>query len=572
MTNSEVTRRRLLAAAAIAGSLAGCSGVSTDSEGNDTGSTPTPNSEPAPAATTKQTETATPEPEATIEVRDASLRRTSVIVGEPIAIEARLRNPGTADGTTELTGTVGEDDTFTAEFDVPAGETVQATLNSSPMSRTGTVSVALNNRIIGEVAINAPDVLHVAPDGANSNPGTEDAPLSTIQAAIDRAGPGQTVSVHSGEYIETITVETSGEPDAPITLTGPPDAVLKPPEAIEYQAVEISASYIHITGLTITGLYNPDEPANPASYHPGKLISLNGFPEDGDDYVEGLVVSPHRLGNAGQSLLNSQMIKNCDIGGFEVIGPAGAEWIFDDTVDDHNGEIVYLGTAPDNRVERGYEEYDRTRNIRVHHIDNSAGHPHSELVDCKEGVENVTVEYCTDGGGVQSDDSYYSQCINLGGRRCTVRWNVIQNAIGSGIEIGPWGFISNPEFLSEPQTALERQLGKEHAIYDNVFTGNTFDAIDFLRESEQPGQELNPLPADQQVLCGNLIDGYSDATPAKTCSAELPSGDGVGHLGGDSPWDGAPPQKKRFFHSTRTHNTSTRRLRRLTFRQIPKSR
>lgn len=125
--------------------------------------------------------------------------------------------------------------------------------------------------------------IHVSTDGSNDNPGTEEEPLSSIQAAIDSVEPGQTVNVHPGEYVEAFGFETAGEPDAPITLTGPREAVLRPPEDWEHQAVSVNVSYIHITGLTITGLHNSDEPEQPDSYHPGKLIGLNENPDDGDD-------------------------------------------------------------------------------------------------------------------------------------------------------------------------------------------------------------------------------------------------------------------------------------------------
>jgi hypothetical protein len=384
-------------------------------------------------------------------------------------------------------------------------------------------------------------VIHVSKDGADDDSGATDAPLASIQTAVERAQPGQTVNVQPGEYQEFIEFQTDGTPDKPITLTGPPDAVLKPPEDVDYGTIGVGGSHIHITGLTITGLYNPDEPETAESYTSSHLISLNTWAEDSGDYLEGLVVSPHRIGNAGGALINSVMIKNSSIGGFKIIGPAGAAWLFDDENEGHYGEFVYLGTSIDNRVERGYDEYDRTRNVRVHHIDNSEGHPHAEFVDCKEGVSNVTIEYCTDAGGIQSEDSPFSTAITLRGFDCTVRWNIIQDAKGSGIEIGPWGTLSNPYFIGEAETESDRKMGTGHAIYGNVFTGNAFGAIDFLRESKVPGRETNPSPEDQRLLCGNFVDAYSDGNPETECDSEHPPVDGVGHLGGESPWDGTAP-------------------------------
>lgn len=393
----------------------------------------------------------------------------------------------------------------------------------------------------GNASSGTRNVLHVATNGSDDNSGAEDAPLASIQAAAERAKPGQTITVHPGEYREFIELRTDGTPDKPITLTGPPDAVLKPPKDIDYGTIGVGASHIHITGLTISGLYDPDEPERAESYTPGHLVTLNTWAEDSDDYLEGLVVSPHQIGNAGGALINSVMIKDCTIGGFEVIGPAGAAWLFDDKEEGHYGEFVYLGTAIDNRVDRGYEEYDRTRNIRVHHIDNSAGYPHAEFVDCKEGTSNITIEYCTDAGGIQTEDSPFSSAINLEGFDCTVRWNIIQNAAGSGIEIGPWGTLSNPDYMGEAETELDRRLGTGNAIYRNVFTGNALDAIDFHRESQVPGRETNPGPEDQHLMCGNFVDAYTDGNPEQECNSDHPSTDGVGHLGGESPWEGTAP-------------------------------
>lgn len=395
-------------------------------------------------------------------------------------------------------------------------------------------------------------VIHVQPDGSFFNSGGEDEPLGSIHRAVNVADPGDTVYVHPGEYVEEVEADVGGDSENPVTLTGPEDAVLKPPEGYEGPALAIDKSYFHLTGLTITGLYDPDAPKDPASYHRDKLISINSDADGPDDYLEGLVVSPHALGGAGQALINSVQFKDSSVGGFKVIGPAGTKWIFDDD-EGHNGEVVYLGTAPDNRLDRGYDTYDRTRNIRVHHIDNSEGHLHSELVDCKAGVENVTIEYCTDGGGAKSNDSYYTRSISMDGMSCTVRWNIFRDIHGYGVRIGPQSYISDINFVdSEPQTEYDRRLGTNHAIYGNVFAGCTSDAIDFLRESMRPGRATNPLPEDQRVFCGNLYDGHSDGHSAAENCGDGPTSEGIGHLGGASPWEGIPPKKEDLFEEIAT--------------------
>lgn len=107
--------------------------------------------------------------------------------------------------------------------------------------------------------------------------------------------------------------------------------------------------------------------------------------------------------------------------------------------------------------------------------------------------------------------------------------------------------METPEPLGDPQPEIVERMGTENAIYGNVFTGNTLDAVDFFSESHKPGHPANPLPEDQRALCGNLFDGFSDAEPETSCPTDLPSGDGVGHLGGDRPWDGDAPTKTEVF-------------------------
>jgi len=62
----------------------------------------------------------------------------------------------------------------------------------------------------------------VAPDGDDAAAGTREAPLATLQTAVDRARPGDTVLVRGGVYRETVRLTRSGRPDAPIRLMGMP--------------------------------------------------------------------------------------------------------------------------------------------------------------------------------------------------------------------------------------------------------------------------------------------------------------------------------------------------------------
>ena len=52
--------------------------------------------------------------------------------------------------------------------------------------------------------------LHVATTGADRNKGTVSRPLRTIQAAADKAQPGDTITVHAGVYRERVNPPRGG--------------------------------------------------------------------------------------------------------------------------------------------------------------------------------------------------------------------------------------------------------------------------------------------------------------------------------------------------------------------------
>ena len=55
-------------------------------------------------------------------------------------------------------------------------------------------------------------------DAADSNPGSADKPLKTIQAADKFVQPGDTVIVHEGVYREVVQLTKPGTPEKPITI------------------------------------------------------------------------------------------------------------------------------------------------------------------------------------------------------------------------------------------------------------------------------------------------------------------------------------------------------------------
>ena len=64
-------------------------------------------------------------------------------------------------------------------------------------------------------------VLAVSPTGNDGADGSPNAPLRTIQAALDRATPGTLITLAPGVYRENLVTVRDGRPGAPITIKGP---------------------------------------------------------------------------------------------------------------------------------------------------------------------------------------------------------------------------------------------------------------------------------------------------------------------------------------------------------------
>lgn len=60
--------------------------------------------------------------------------------------------------------------------------------------------------------------LYVANQGNDKNPGTEAKPLATIQAAVNKLNPGDTLLIRGGVYRETVTFPRDGAPQKPILI------------------------------------------------------------------------------------------------------------------------------------------------------------------------------------------------------------------------------------------------------------------------------------------------------------------------------------------------------------------
>ena len=98
---------------------------------------------------------------------------------------------------------------------------------------------------------------YVATNGSNSNNGTSGAPLATLQEAVNRAAPGDTIIVRAGTYTVTqpITINNKqGSSSAVLTIRGEGLPVFR---AASFESIPVWEGIISIQGssyLTIQGL------------------------------------------------------------------------------------------------------------------------------------------------------------------------------------------------------------------------------------------------------------------------------------------------------------------------------
>ena len=371
--------------------------------------------------------------------------------------------------------------------------------------------------------------IYVDPAGDDTNPGTKQEPLRTVDKALQEVQPGETVYLTPGEYTGRVVTINPAKPDQPITITGSKDAVIRPSEEVredDYYPINIQHSHYRLTGVTITGLHTPAAPEQVDSYL-RRLMQVSP-PPDSEEYLENVVVAPHGVGNCQRALISVVRVKDSEFGPFKTVGPAGVEYLYGDE-ESHIGEILYIGQPlqvyADGASGYFWDTYEQTRNLHIHHIDNSEGYHHAEMVDLKDGTRNITVEYCTDGGGSRNNDPFSPQSIHVRGHDCTIRWNRLQGGEGNGVEIYKPG---SPEVY--PEFGFDEEV-IERIATDNEVYGN--EIYDFEERAIALDEDTKNA---QRHICGNDIRGETNGNPEKECPEDLPDGDGVGHTGGDSPY------------------------------------
>lgn len=342
------------------------------------------------------------------------------------------------------------------------------------MLRTVLVSVALLAALLVAIGVgpnrlrqlvDGPRTYYVSPTGSDSNRGEGPAaPLATIQLAVDRARPGDQIRLAEGEYRQDVVSRRDGTAAAPITISGPPGAVIR--GGGSSRVIEINHDNHTLKGFTVNGLWGRADRA--AGYRDKLLYAVGTRPGDG---VVGLRVLEMSFANAGGECLRLRYHAMHNEVAYSSIAGCGL-YDFRFGGGGKNGEGIYIGTA---RGQLGdgrnpTAELDTSGHNWIH--DNSIDTGGGECVDIKEGARENLVERNSCTG--QRDPK--SAGLAARGDRNTLRDNKVYGNSGAGVRLG----------------GAEPGDGVANRVYGNTLVDNRGGGIKILRPEQGP-------------LCGNLL-------------------------------------------------------------------
>jgi hypothetical protein len=380
------------------------------------------------------------------------------------------------------------------------------------------VALALVATMTGGAAAQAGPVDYfVSPDGSDANSGrTDTAPLRTIQAALDRAAPGTTITLAPGVYRERPTTVVAGTAQAPVTVRGPETGKQR---SGRYRAVlfgtsrvfNVNHSHYVLEGFTIDGqerLRDAAYPATLAQARPfkdavqdkvadGRLVYIGSADSSRD--ITGVVVRDMFLNGAGGECIRMRNRAHHNTVADSVIQWCGMFGKGDDAerYKYHNGEGVYIGTSPKSTTQPLHADDRSAHNVVRDNVIHTFG---SECFNVKENAHDNRFE----GNDCRFNDepsAFDGSNIELRGHANVVADNVIGDGRGVGLK-----------------------LKSDSAAYDkgaNSAVGNTF-----LRLAAHAIR--NDQVTAQGTFCGNtfgtanVLTGRSVGDPQRPCASTVP--------------------------------------------------
>ncbi|HWM01402.1 MAG TPA: DUF1565 domain-containing protein [Actinophytocola sp.] len=344
--------------------------------------------------------------------------------------------------------------------------------------------------------------LHVSPTGADTATGAADAPLRTIQAALERAEPGTVINLAPGVYREQPVTVRDGSADAPIVIQGPEGGRDR---AGRYRAtvygtgriVSINHSHHVLDGFTVDGQERLADVPFPTDLRAidafkdgvqsrvadGRLIYVGAADTSRD--ITGVRISNMFLNGAGGECVRLRNNAHGNAVTDSVIQYCGMFGKGDDEerATYHNGEGVYIGTSPNSEKQPMHRNDGSSNNLVSGNIIRTFG---SECFNVKENAhDNVFADNVCSGNTESAE--FDGSNVELRGHRNVVRNNQISDSAGYTLKI--------------------KSDDEEYDKGGNVVTNNHLSgaAVALMLESD----------AAQGPMCGNVVATRS-STPGRT--------------------------------------------------------
>jgi hypothetical protein len=364
-----------------------------------------------------------------------------------------------------------------ADSDIPNSVVIRPALTST-IHLTGTVAAVVSDTrslTAGAISppaspIQLPRHYFVAPTGDDAHSGLQaTTPFATIQHALDLVAAGDTIHLAAGDYFENLTSATAGRADAPITLMGPPDAVLRGTGEAS-AAFYLTHDYYTLTGFTIDGLFGDPETKDGYTQ---KLLYVQG--KGVKSGVTGLRVLHMRFQNAGGECLRLRYFAQHNEIAYSTFQVCGLlDFVFAEG--GKNGEAIYIGTSAD-QWEDGKNptaDPDGSHHNWVHHnVMDTRG---NECVEIKEGGYANLIEHNLCTGQLDPD----SAGIGARGNKNIIRYNTIYSNVGAGVRLGG-------------HEVDGIQYGVNNDVYGNSLLGNIAGGVKIVIEP-------------QNRICGNRLE------------------------------------------------------------------
>jgi len=340
---------------------------------------------------------------------------------------------------------------------------------------------------------------YVYPPGADSM--SRHAGMGTsIQAALEQAGPGDTIELAAGEYFEDIHSVRDGEKTRPITIHGSHASIIHG-SGRRAHIVDINHDHHHLIGFTVDGLVG--DPKLKESYR-DKLIYVHGRkPYRG---VEGILIDDMELLHAGGECLRLRyFVRDSEVRHSHFFQCGTHDFMFPS--DAKNGEAIYIGTSSTQWADgkNPTADADRSTDNWIH--DNEFQTWGNECVDIKEGSEHNLVEHNICERQLDPESAGF----DARGDNNIFRYNTVRNNQGTAFRLGG-------------HTVDDRLYGVGNQVYGNIIGYNARGVVKVMALPQGSICDNQIQEPGIRLVLGKRSDNIQPGAPCPDIRSSLDQG------------------------------------------------